>query len=202
MQVPESYILVLAIFTAVTAVAVLIQAGVLLGMFIVMRKAMAKMLSVVDEVKTKALPAIASSKELLDDIAPKLKVATANLTEVSHTLRHESKHVSETADELLAKVNAQVNRVDGILTSAFDAVDRVTGSVEGAISTSGRRFSGVINGVRTGVGVFLGGGHRRRSSYRDANGSGYADVATPEPTAPEVVSAEPLTATEFGQKQA
>jgi phage-related protein len=196
MQIPESYILVLAIFTAITAVAVLIQAGVLLGMFIVMRKATVKMLGVVDEVKTKALPAIASSKELLEDIAPKLKVATANLTEVSHTLKHETTHVSETVDELLAKVNAQMNRVDGMMTSTFDAVDRVTGSVEGAISTSGKRFSGVINGVRTGVGVFL--GARRRSSYRDADGS-----ARPE-RVPDGISTEPLKTEGFvaGQKQA
>ncbi len=152
--------------------------------------------------KTKALPAIASSKELLDDIAPKLKVATANLTEVTHTVRHESKHVSETVDELLAKVNAQVNRVDEMVTSTFDAVDRVTGSVEGAISNSGRRFSGVINGVRTGMGVLLAGG-RRRSSYRDANGAGGAEAATPD-LKPEVVSTEPLKTAEFvaGQKQA
>lgn len=198
MQIPESYILVLAIFTAITAISVLIQAGVLLGMFIVMRKSTVKMLGLVDEVKAQALPAIASSKELLEDIAPKLKVATANLTEVSHTLRHESKHVSETVDELLAKVNAQMNRVDGMITSTFDAVDRVTGSMEDAISTSGRRFSGVINGVRTGVGVFL--GSRRRSSYRDdANGS--PTVAEPKP---EVVSTESLKTEGFvaGQKQA
>lgn len=197
MQIPESYILVLAIFTAITAISVLIQAGVLLGMFIVMRKSTVKMLGLVDEVKAQALPAIASSKELLEDIAPKLKVATANLTEVSHTLRNESKHVSETVDELLAKVNAQMNRVDGMVTSTFDAVDRVTGSVEDAISTSGRRFSGVVNGVRTGVGVFL--GSRRRSSYRDANGS----PAVPE-RKPEVVSTEPLKTEVFvaGQKQA
>jgi hypothetical protein len=195
-SVPQSYILVLAIFTAVTAISVLIQAGVLLGMFIAMRKAMAKMMGVVDEVKTQALPAIASSKELLEDIAPKLKVATANLTEVSHTLRHETTHVSEIVDELLAKVNAQVNRVDGMVTATFDAVDRATGSVEGAISTSGKRFSGVINGVRTGVRVFL--GTRRRSSFHDA------EAAAMHEREPEVVSTEPLKSAGFvaGQKQA
>lgn len=197
-SIPQSYILTLAIFTAITAIAVLIQAGVLLGMFIVMRKAMVKVMAVVDEVKVKALPAIASSKELLEDIAPKLKTATANLTEVSETVRHEVKHVSETADELLAKVNTQLNRVDRMVTSTFDAVDHVTGSVEGALSSSGRRFSGVINGVKTGVEVFF--GSKRRSSYRDANGASSSASANGS----EAVPAEPLKSAGFvaGQKQA
>ena len=184
-SIPQSYILVLAIFTAVTAIAVLIQAGVLLGMFIVMRKAMVKVMRVVDE----ALPAISASKELLEDIGPKLKTATANLTEVSETVRHEAKYVSETVDEVLAKVNTQLNRVDRIVTSTFDAVDHVTGSVEGALSSSGRRFSGVINGVKTGVEVFF--GSKRRSSYRDANG------ASSSAGEPEVVPSEPLKSAGF-----
>ena len=184
-SIPQSYILVLAIFTAVTAIAVLIQAGVLLGMFIVMRKAMVKVMRVVDE----ALPAISASKELLEDIGPKLKTATANLTEVSETVRHEAKYVSETVDEVLAKVNTQLNRVDRIVTSTFDAVDHVTGSVEGALSSSGRRFSGVIHGVKTGVEVFF--GSKRRSSYRDANG------ASSSSDEPEVVPSEPLKSAGF-----
>lgn len=204
--VPQSYILVLAIFTAITAVAVLIQAGVMLGMFIVMRKSVMKMQALADEMKGKAFPAIASAQSLIEDITPKLKVATANLTEVSHTLRTETKHVSETVDVLLTKANVQMNRIDGMLTATFDALDHATEAVEHAVSVPVRRFSGVVNGLRTGVGVFL--GTRRRSSIYGSDGAATADrkpevVSTPE-RRPEVVTTEPAKAAGFiaGQKQA
>lgn len=204
--VPQSYILVLAIFTAITAVAVLIQACVMLGMFIVMRKSVMKMQALADEAKGKAYPAIASAQSLLEDITPKLKVAAANLTEVSHTLRTETKHVSETVDVLLNKANLQMNRVDGMLTATFDALDHATGAVEHAVSVPVRRFNGVVNGVRTGVGVLFGG--RRRSSYYGADGAATPErkpevVSTPERRT-EVVVPEPTKAAGFvaGQKQA
>lgn len=203
--VPQSYILVLAIFTAITAVAVLIQAGVLLGMFIVMRKSMMKMQALADEVKGKALPALTTTQALLEDLAPKLKVATANLTEVTHTLRTETKHVTETVDVLLNKANVQMNRVDGMLTATFDAVDHAAHAMENAVTVPVRRFSGVVNGVRTGVEFLF--RSNRRSAYNGADGSAAEwkpeVVSTPE-RKPEVVTSEPAKVAGFvaGQKQA
>ena len=160
--IPQSYILLLAIFTIVTAISVLIQAGVLLGMFIVLRKSMVKMQAVVDEVKEKALPAIATTRTLLEDLTPKLKSATADLTEVTHTARIQVKNVSESLDDVLAKANAQINRVDHLTTGAIDAVDHASKAIENAVAVPVKHVSGLINGLKAGVESFVSG--RRNSS--------------------------------------
>jgi methyl-accepting chemotaxis protein len=139
------------IFTAVTALGVLLQAFVLLAIFFAVRKAAEKLHKVTDE----ALPAIASTKSLLEDISPKLKVAVSNLTEVSHTLRHQANHLDETVETLLNKTNAQVKRVDAMVTGAFDAMDHASKVVEGVVAAPARRVSGVIQGLKAGVEVFL-----------------------------------------------
>ena len=126
----QTYLLVIAIFTAILAVSVLLQAGVLLGMFIAMRRSAIKMQGLADEVKEKALPALVTTRSLLEDLAPKLKSATADLAEVLHTLRHQTTHVSESLDALLNKTNAQVNRVDEMVTATFDALDYASKAVE------------------------------------------------------------------------
>lgn len=166
----QTYVLVLTIFTAILAVSVLLQAGVLLGMFIVMRKSAAK----IDEVKDKALPALATTRSLLEDLAPKLKSATADLSDVAHTLKNQTDHVSESLDTLLQKTNAQMNRVDGMVTATFDALDHASKAVESAVATPMRRFNGVINGVRAGVGVFV----------RRSRNSSMSDGAPPNPDGP------------------
>jgi phage-related protein len=164
------------IFTAVTAISVLLQACVLLGMFIAMRKAISKLHTTIDEVSSKALPAIASAKGLIEDVSPKLKVAVANLTEVSHTLRQQANHLNVTVESLLDKTNSQVTRVDAMVSAAFDAVDRASRAVEDAVTTPARRFSGIFQGLKTGVEVFL-----SKKATPQENGTAAAESSEKKP---------------------
>jgi hypothetical protein len=143
------------IFTAVTALGVLLQAFVLLAIFFAVRKAVGELREVAADVRSKAIPTIVSAKDLIEDISPKLKIATANLVEVSHTLRHQATHFNDTVESLLEKTSIQITRVDAIVTSAFDAVDHASRAIENAVAAPARRVSGVIQGLKTGVEVFL-----------------------------------------------
>jgi uncharacterized phage infection (PIP) family protein YhgE len=143
------------IFTAITAAAVLLQALVLLALFLVLRKAMGKLLGITDELKEQALPLLASTRSLVEDVTPKLKTATSNLTEVSHTLRQQANHLNETLSALLDKTNTQIRRVDEMVTGTFDAVDQATRAVENAVAIPVRRMSGVIRGLKAGIETFL-----------------------------------------------
>lgn len=150
---PPTYYIV---FTAVTALGVLLQAFVLLAIYFGIRKSMVKLHGVANDVREQALPLIASTRSLIEDLSPKLKVAVSNLTEVSHTLRDQAEHVNETVEDLLDKTEAQISRIDAIVTGAIDAVDHAAQVVETAVSTPVRRVSGIISGIKTGVKVFVG----------------------------------------------
>jgi uncharacterized protein (DUF885 family) len=156
------------IFTAVTAVAVLLQAFVLLAIFIALRKSM-------NEMKEKVLPAVASARSLLEDVGPKLKVATTNLAEVSHTLRQQAEHLNQTVESLLNKTDAQVSRVNEIVTAVFNAVDQASKALENAVSVPARRVTGVINGVRAGVEALV--GRRKPAAVTPVNGNETADFS-------------------------
>jgi len=152
----SDFYLVLVIFTAVTAFSLLLQACCLLVMAVVVRKTMKKVQAIADEAKGKALPVIASAQTLLDDISPKLKTATSELSELSQKVRHQAQNVNQTMDNALVKANAQIRRIDEILTTTINAVDHATKTIEGALASPTRRISGIIHGVRVGLGVFLG----------------------------------------------
>lgn len=176
--IPRSYIILLAIFTIATAISVLIQTGVLLGMFIIVRRAMVKMQAIVDEVKEKALPAIASTHTLIEDVGPKLKAVTADLSAVSQSARHQAEQVSESLDSLLAKANAQINRVDHLTTGAIDAVDHASKAIENAVSVPVRRVSGILNGLKAGVEVFVSG--KRNSSRSNVEDETFVERKEPD----------------------
>ena len=73
----------LVVFIAVAAISILMQAGFSVATFLAARKAQKKIMGLADDVRLHALPAIMSSRELIQDVTPKLKLITENLTTIS-----------------------------------------------------------------------------------------------------------------------
>jgi len=147
------------IFTAVTSIGVLLQAFVLLAMYFAVVRATKGLHEVTDELRQHALPTIATARSLFEDISPKLKVASTNLVEASHTLRHQADHVTATLDDLLNKTSAQANRVDEIVTASIDSAAHATEAVQHAFSVPVRQVSAVLAGLRAGFDVLRGKNH-------------------------------------------
>jgi uncharacterized membrane protein len=171
------------VFTAVTAAGVLLQAFVLLAIYFAIRRSSDKLHETLDEVKAKALPAIDSAQSLLNDVSPRLKTATTNLTEVSQTLRGQASHVNATVESLLEKVNVQIERVDEMVTATFNALSQASRAVEMAIGTPARRVSGLLHGLRVGVEVLMKG-----------RKNGGPTPSVEETVSPESAQAEPSAA--------
>lgn len=156
------------VFTAVTTVAVLLQALVLLAIYIAIRRSSSKLQETLDEVKSKALPAIELARNLLEDVSPKLKTATGNLVEVSGTLREQAKHVNMTVDALLEKTNAQINRVDEMATATFNALSHASRAIDIAIALPARRMTGILHGVKVGIDVLMRGSRQSAAKKSEA----------------------------------
>lgn len=181
-SVPSSdYFIVLVVFTIIGGISLLFQFAALAGMFIVLRRSMAKMQQIAEEAKGKALPVIAQAQNLLDELTPKVRSAVANMEDVTHTVRKQAGHVNDSVEDLVGKANAQIRRVDEMLTATLDAVDNASRAIEKAVAAPTRRVSGVLNGVRAGVTVLL--GKRRRpyppSSMNRPSASGPSVVEIP-----------------------
>jgi hypothetical protein len=150
MQLPQ---VVFIIFAVAVAVGVLLQACVLLGMFIAFRKTVQHAKEVSDKVNQHLVPALATARNLLEDISPKIKVATANLVEASYTVKAQVDCVERTVQYTTTIAKAQVDRVDEMATAVLDGVTQATAAVQHGISTPLRHVAGVLNGLRAGFDV-------------------------------------------------
>jgi len=151
-QLPPIYYI---IFTAVTTAAVLLQAFVLLAMYIGLRQTTRKLHEATDELREHALPTIATARNLLEDISPKLKVVSTNLVEASKSLRKQAEQVNATVDDLLIKTNAQAARVDGIVTASIDSAAHATQAVQHAFEAPVRQISALVAGLKAGFDVLF-----------------------------------------------
>jgi methyl-accepting chemotaxis protein len=149
-RLPE---IVYIIFTSVTALGVLLQAFVLLGIFLSVRKSLTKFHAIAERAEKNLDPILNTTRHLLEDISPKLKVATENLVDVSHTLRQQANHASETADEILNMTHAQAARVDEMVTGTLNTVVHATTAVQSVVAAPMRQVAGVVNGLRAAFDV-------------------------------------------------
>jgi hypothetical protein len=158
-ELPPIYYIV---FTAVTSFGVLLQAGVLLAMYIGLRETTRKLHEMTDELRQHAVPAVTSARDLLQDISPKLKVASTNLVESSKALRKQAEHVNATVEDLVNKTNAQAARVDGIVTASIDSAAHATEAVQQAFAVPVRQISALVAGLKAGFEVLMRKNHRPR----------------------------------------
>jgi methyl-accepting chemotaxis protein len=163
------------LFTAVTALGVMMQALVLLGMLFALKGALGRLNEVSKKAEENVLPLLATSRSLMEEISPKLKVAAQNALEVSQTAREvsltvktESQNVAAAVDDLLKKAAVQADRVDEMVTGTLNSVAHATATVQKAVSGPVRQVGAVLNGLRAGFDVL-------RSKEREVHASADGD---------------------------
>ena len=143
----------LVIFVAVAAVSILMQAGFTLAIFLGARKAQKKLMTLADDVRLHALPVIISSREIVNDLAPKVKTITENLTAASATLRSKADQIGAVVGDVANRTQSQVSRVDGMVKVTLDQLTSAVQAIEHGIAVPVRQVNGIINGLRAGVEV-------------------------------------------------
>lgn len=161
---------ILTAFVIATCLAVMIQAGILVGMFVSMKKTSERMEALAKRVEDKAIPVLESTREILEDTAPKLKEITANLADVSGTIKNQVSRMDATFNDTLDRTRLQVIRVDELVSRTIDKVEETTEMVQTTVLTPLKQLTGVIQGLSVGVGAFL--NRRRKASVESASGHG------------------------------
>jgi hypothetical protein len=154
----------LTIFIAVTAAAVVIQAGILVAMYLAVRQTSARMEALAAEVKTKVLPTAETAQSILVDLRPKIETIIQNASEASTTIRNQLERLDATVSDIIDRTRLQVIRADELLNRTLDKVEHTTEIVHDTVVSPVRKFSGLMQGLSTGVEFFFSGRNRHRES--------------------------------------
>jgi hypothetical protein len=162
-------------FVAITAAAVLLQAGVLIALYLAVRKSTSRMETIAEEVKSKALPTLETAHAVLTELRPKLQVISDNLMETTVIVRSEVERVDAAVSDVTDRARLQVIRADELLTRTLDRVEQTSELVNKTVVSPVRQVSGIIQGVTAGLEFLL--GHRAR---RNGNGQSARPVPQDE----------------------
>lgn len=151
-QVPQTLFL---IFTIAVVLAVVIQAGVFLGLYLIARSAVAKAEKLTGDLSGKAQPLIAQTRTIVEDLSPKIRTISANLVEISNTVKHQTQHVNSTVDDVVDKTRHQAERVDEMVSAILNGVTHAGETIQAGVSKPVRQVNGLVQGVRVAVETFF-----------------------------------------------
>lgn len=146
----------LRIFIAVTTFAVVVQAGILVGLYLAVRKSTAKMEALATQVTSKALPTMETVQSMLVEMRPQIATMTANVTESSNLVRNQLARVDATLTDALDRTRLQVIRADELLNRTMDKVEETSDIVHKTVVSPLRQVNGLMAALSTGVEAFLG----------------------------------------------
>jgi hypothetical protein len=157
----------LRIFIAVTTFAVVVQAGILVGLYLTVRKSTERMEALATEVKSRVLPTVETVQSLLVELRPKIDVISVNVAESSNLIRNQIGRLDATLTDALDRTRLQVIRADELLNRTMDRVEETSEVVHKTVLSPLRQVNGLMAAISTGVDVFL--GQKRR---HPKNGAG------------------------------
>lgn len=146
----------LRIFIAVTTIAVVIQAGILVGLYLTVRKSTAKMEALATEFKSKALPTMETAQSMLVELRPKIEAMTANVSESTALVRNQLGRLDATMTDVLDRTRLQVIRADELLNRTMDRVEETSDAVHKTVISPLRQVNGFMTAISTGVEAFFG----------------------------------------------
>lgn len=155
---------VFLVFVAVITAAFVVQAGVMVALFVVVRKSSTRMESLATEVKTKTVPMLETAQSLVSELRPKIDQIVENVSQSTSLVRAQMHRLDATVNDALDRTRLQVIRADEMVSRTMDKVEETTEAVHRTVVSPIRRASGLYQGITAGLEYFLGRRRGRRES--------------------------------------
>jgi transposase len=151
----------LTVALILVALAVLMQAGAMVGIWLAIRKIPGQIEGVRADVKQRLDPLTQSVTEIVNNSREPLRTITANLAEISRMLRNRTSNADALVAELVDKSRSQIVRVDQMVSELVTKVETTADAVQRGVLAPIQEVSALIKGVRSGLEFLF---SRRRST--------------------------------------
>lgn len=136
------------VVAGVVAGTLLLQVILLVVILFGVRKAATTMRDDINEIRDSVTPLIKQTHELLVRVGPKIESTTDDLAALTHSLREQTVNVQSTVTDISERARHQAGRVDFMVTTALDKVDRASAAVNDTVAKPLRQLNGIMAAVK------------------------------------------------------
>jgi hypothetical protein len=142
---------VLTVAVILVAIAVVMQAVAMLGIWLLIRKIPDQIEGVRNDVKQRLDPLTQSALEIVNNSREPLRTITSNLAEISRMLRDRTVNVDELVADAVDKTRLQVIRVDRLVSDLVVKVENTADAVQRGVLGPINEVSALMKGVKSGL---------------------------------------------------
>lgn len=164
----EILLIILAVFTAVAALALVVQAGLLLAIYKASRQMQAKVERIAPHIEELAPRIQAMAEDYLalakegraqiHDIGEKIHELGEKSGEILDSTRRQLARVEELVNDVAGRARNQLDRAEMVADDVMDRAQETIALVHGGIMKPVREINGVAMGVQAAIRYFMRGG--------------------------------------------
>ncbi len=157
----------LVIFVAVSAVSLLLQLCIMVGMAVAGRRMQRRLEGMFNDLRIHLLPVLSTSRTLIEDLTPKIKTISTNLVDSSHDVRTMAGEITGVVGDVAARTKAQAAHVEDMVDGTLDHITHAGNTIQHGISIPMRQVTGILNGIRAAIDVMRERAPRPHSREKD-----------------------------------
>lgn len=148
-------------FVVVTALAIVVQAVILIALFIQLRRTAARIEQTVADLNTRLGPILSRVQTLVEEVTPRLDGIVADASELTRLARSQAQKLDRIVSEALERVRLQLIHADQILSGAMEAVESAGSQLRQSVWGPVVKATAVVRGVQAGLDFFRSARQRR-----------------------------------------
>jgi hypothetical protein len=141
----------LEFFSIVAAIALIVQVGILIGLFLQVKRTTESVNRMVSDLHTRVGPILTRTQILLDDTQPKITALVDDASHVVYLARTQAQKMDRVFTEASDRLRGQLVRADRILTGTLEAVEDAGIHVRRSILGPVQKASAVVQGIKVGL---------------------------------------------------
>jgi hypothetical protein len=140
-----------AYFVVIAAIALAVQAGVLVVISLQLKKSHEHMARVVDDLHGRVTPILSKVEYLVGETQPRIITMVNDASEVVHLARGQAQKVDRVLTETLDRMRIQLIHADQILTGALETIEDTGAVFRRTLMGPVQQATAVIRGIKTGI---------------------------------------------------
>ncbi|MGE5324421.1 MAG: hypothetical protein ACM3SW_16255 [Actinomycetota bacterium] len=154
-----------AIFVVVAAVAIVVQMGILIALYVAMRQTASRVEGIAGRLEQQASPLLTTAGAILEEAQPKIAEITSNLAESSATVRAHVSQMAEATGEIVERARLHAIRMDEFVGNTMGKIETASEILETKVLSPVRRVQAIVQAVSAGLSI-LRSARSRKPSHR------------------------------------
>lgn len=141
----------IAIFSIITAIALIVQVIILTAMSLQMRKTMEQMTRTVNDLHARFAPILTRVQILLEDTQPRISNMVSDAAHVVYLARGQAQKADRIFTDAADRLRGQLIHADRILSAALEAVEDAGSQFQRTVWRPMQKATALVQGIKVGI---------------------------------------------------